>query len=752
MIYKKENEGVPMGVYFDEDLSIYRKQGDNIAGIIQTITQRYIGENPPHPVTYRSYCTRGIKRLRDYCYNFCLDQIFPEAKPETIVYAWAKLWSDHETALNLVVSGYGPVTVYCNGREVFKSNIINERFLDYKSVIKVEVERGWNSFVLKFTKTPAGFGGLFGSASPKSLPLHFVMASLEREGQEGWLFTQPLTAGLKELPEIGISEKDIGLKWAPISEWTDSERKMGQLGRLFGLETGCAAIGWTKAYFSCPGISEYSLQGSCTGPIQVFIGANEIYSSECSGEFRAKIKVPYGKHDLVVICRCSGTDWGFQLDLFQGSETVPLSSPIPVQGGTEVWLYAGPFLNTSLPGLNEICRMDRVFHGKNGACYWRLDQPGVSIRPYLENRNFGKWNYPLGVTLYGLLQAGRLLNSNTVIDYVLKHVDLAVSMFHYAFWDQEQYGAAGVLHQLTTIDSLDDCGSFGSLMLEALQHFQKKECYEIADFIADFISNKQERLEDGAFYRKHSFHSFMEDTLWADDLYMSVPFLCRYYQLTGAAKYIDDAAGQLLRYRRYLYLPEQEIMSHVYDVKIGKATGVPWGRGNGWVAFSFSELLAVLPNNHPDRPELLQIFNDLCDGYLALQDETGMWHQVLTDTQSYLETSCTAMFIYAFSRGVRFGWLHDPERYLQAAIKGWYGLTRIAVDEQGNIYGVCRGSGFSFTADYYKNDLPWVLNDTHGIGIVLLAGVELLKTAQTLAEVPGNAGNYWKKTGEEREL
>lgn len=728
-----------MGAYFDDDLSIYRKQADNIGGIIQTIIQRYMGENPPHPLTYRAYCQKGIKRTRDYRYDFCLDEIFPEAAPETKVYAWAKLWSERETDLDLAVSGYGPIRVFCNGREVFKSNIINERFSDYKSIVKVRLEAGWNNFVLRFIKTRAGFGGLFGPASPKSLPLHFVMASREREGQEGWLFSQPVADEIKEMPLIGASEKESGLIWNPNSEWGEPEQRSGQLRRIFGLETDCAAIGWVKAYFIHPGVSEYLLQGSCTGPLQIFIGADEVFHTERSGAFKEIIKAPYGKEDLIVICECSGPDWGFQLNLLHGSEPVSLSSPVPVQGGRGPWFYLGPFQVGDLPELSELCRMDRIFQGKNTACYWRLDQPDVWIRPYLENRNFGKWNYPLGVTLYGLLQAGRFLDSSAIIDYVVKHVDLAVSMFHYAFWDQERYGAAGMLHSLTTIDSLDDCGSFGSLMLEASRHFQKKECYEIADFIADFISNKQDRLEDGAFYRKHSFHSFMADTLWADDLYMSVPFLCRYYQLTGLTKYLDDAARQLLQYRRYLYLPELKIMSHVYDIKIGKATGVPWGRGNGWVAFSFSELLAVLPKNHPDRPELLQIFNDLCEGLLALQDETGMWHQVLTDAQSYLETSCTAMFIYAFSRGVRFGWLHDPERYLQAAIKGWHGLTRIAVDEQGNIYGVCRGSGFSFTVDYYKNDLSWILNDTHGIGIVILAGVELLKTNQALAEAQANA-------------
>lgn len=76
----------------------------------------------------------------------------------------------------------------------------------------------------------------------------------------------------------------------------------------------------------------------------------------------------------------------------------------------------------------------------------------------------------------------------------------------------------------------------------------------------------------------------------------------------------------------------------------------PWGRGNGWVVFSMTELLEVLPEDHPKRNDLIEFLNTLCEGYLALQDDEGMWHQVLNDHESYPETSCTSMFIYAFSR------------------------------------------------------------------------------------------------------
>jgi rhamnogalacturonyl hydrolase YesR len=90
------------------------------------------------------------------------------------------------------------------------------------------------------------------------------------------------------------------------------------------------------------------------------------------------------------------------------------------------------------------------------------------------------------------------------------------------------------------------------------------------------------------------------------------------------------------------------------------------------------------------------------------------------------------MFIYGFARGVRYGWLEHPEPYANAALNAWGALNRTAIDRWGNVFGVCRGSEFSFTPEYYKKELLWNLNDTHGVGIVLLAGVEILRLAEHL--------------------
>jgi rhamnogalacturonyl hydrolase YesR len=398
-----------------------------------------------------------------------------------------------------------------------------------------------------------------------------------------------------------------------------------------------------------------------------------------------------------------------------------------------VWIYLGPFAASAKLDPASLRNLYKVAPGMGGDTYWRLDLPDAWVRIYNENPLYGRWNYPLGVTLYGLLHSARAIGSKEIQQYVVDHIQYCCDIFRYALWDREQYGGATAVHHLlSSIDSLDDCGSFGSVLLEVAHYFEIRGFKDIAAFVADYISNKQIRLPDGTFFRKNLMHVFHENTMWVDDLYMSIPFLCRYYRLTGDRQYIDDAARQFLGFKKYLFIPELKAMSHVYDFKRQMATGIPWGRGNGWAIFSLSELLAALPEKHEQRPALLAAFRELCEGYLALQDENGMWHQVLNAPDSYPETSCTSMFIYAFARGIQYGWLEQADAYIRSVFKAWEALNRMSIDKYGNVYGVCRGSEFSFTPEYYMKELLWNLNDTHGIGIVLLAGVEMLKLMKHL--------------------
>ncbi|MBI5381083.1 MAG: glycoside hydrolase family 88 protein [Opitutae bacterium] len=721
-----------MGFYFENHDSMYAQTGQDIDRTLACIVHRFVGQNPPHPFTYRAYCKRGILRDREYRYRVDFNSIFPTAQNEQLVYAWSKYWSEKPGELKFDVTCFGPITIYCNGATVFESDIFTERYSDTRHTIFIPVQAGWNHLVVRCKKTRAGFGGAFGTWLGK-LSYYFLMPTPERDGQEGWIFTAPMAEPLAQLPGPGTGEHKAGQFCFPANHWDARQAKQGQLQRLYGMTPGAQAVGWTKALLSRPGRATYTLAGRHQGPVSVWIGGREVFRAAKSGTISARVQLPFGDQDVQVLSTCAGKDWGFELALRDGRTPVRLVNPANVTGTDQPWIFLGAFAADAAVQLDALKDLHQVHAAIVGDTYWRIDAPDTWVRPYNENPCYGRWNYPLGVTLYGLLHAAKAIGSAEVQQYIVDHIQSCCDTLKYALWDKAQYGGATSVHTLlSSIDSLDDCGSFGSVLLEVAQHHDIAGMREVADYVADYIANRQVRLSDGTFFRKNLMHVFHEETMWADDLYMSVPFLCRYYQLTGETKYIDDAARQFLGFKARLYLPEHRVMSHVYDFTRQMATGVPWGRGNGWVIFSLSELLAVLPINHALLPELLRFFRELCAGYLALQDADGMWHQVLTHPDSYPETSCTSMFTYAFARGIQYGWLDQPEPYLRAVFRAWEALNRSSIDRGGNVHGVCRGSEFSFTPEYYKQKLLWNLNDTHGIGIVLLAGVEVRRLREFL--------------------
>ncbi|OIQ95004.1 unsaturated rhamnogalacturonyl hydrolase YesR [mine drainage metagenome] len=730
-----------MGFYFEDHLSMFAQAHMRTTMTLDAIARRFRGQNPPQPPTFRAYANVGIVRGKDYRYCADFNREFPKAAKGSFVYAWARIWSDGWSELKFDLSVHCPTILYRNQQRIFASTIAEERNPNARHSVRIDLEPGWNHLVLRFTRTKAGFGGVFGTWLGKH-PYYFLMPTDRRAGQEGWIYCEPQAAELPFIPGKGMTEQDTGITWLPDPAWPAAQLSQGQCRRIFGLVEGAVAEGWTRGAFMKPGLGQYELSGYSLGPVRISIAGRIVFEAAAAGRFSLGVHVPFGWHDVRVQTECQGRDWGFDLELRGEDGPVVFSSPCNLQGPPLPWIYAGPLAAGKALDLTRSPDLLRLVPGMDGDTYWRLDAPGLWVRIYNENPLYGRWNYPLGVTLYGLLHSAKLIGSDETRAYIVEHMRYCADTFGYALWDRRQYGGAtNVHHLLTSIDSLDDCGSFGSTLLEVMKEAEVPGGREIVDYVADYIANRQVRLPDGTFFRKNLMHTFHENTLWADDLYMSVPFLCRYYQLTGERRYVDDAARQFLGFRRLLFMPEKRLMSHVYDFTRNLATGVPWGRGNGWVLFALTELLAVLPEDHELRTELVAMFREHAAGVLAQQDASGMWHQVLDEHDSYPETSCTSMFACAFARGVQRGLFEDQGPYILAAFKAWEALNRISIDRWGNVHGVCRGSEFSFTSEYYKRDLLWNLNDTHGIGIVLLAGVEIIRLTQHLQATakPGRA-------------
>ena len=222
------------------------------------------------------------------------------------------------------------------------------------------------------------------------------------------------------------------------------------------------------------------------------------------------------------------------------------------------------------------------------------------------------------------------------------------------------------------------------------------------------------RFPDGTLRRK--------TTMWADDTFMSCPFLVQAGLVTGDKTYHTEAIKQLLGFHKKLWMGDLQIFSHIFFLDTQSANRIPWGRGNG-------DALEHIPSHTEGYGELVSIYRDFTKGIAALQDEQGLWHQVLDRPDSYSETSCTAMFLLGLCRGIRLGLI--GKEYMQNAHRAYRALITHKISRNGTVYGVCMGSGCQRDAQYYM-DLGTIDNDDHGTGVVLTALCEYIRLTETL--------------------
>lgn len=353
---------------------------------------------------------------------------------------------------------------------------------------------------------------------------------------------------------------------------------------------------------------------------------------------------------------------------------------------------------------------------KTGAKYTSLKgiEPTTDIRA---ESPYNKWYYPMGVLAIGMVKTGSTLSDQKYADYALHNYDFVFNNSA-GFEKLYQQTHKGEWAPFFAMNNLDACGALAAGLADVNATANRKEFRNYLDRVADYISNKQLRFADKTLIRDDPRNM----TLWADDLYMSVPFLARMGKLTGDKKYFDDAIRQVENFTHYLYNERSGLYYHCYYTDIKQNGVAQWGRCNGWLALAQIELLNQLPTDHPKRAELLQLLQRQIVGFSRYQDISGLWHQLLDKPDSYLETSVTAMFVYAVARAVNQGWI--PKTYIRIAENGWEGLAN-KIDSEGRIADVCIGTGTSENIRFYYKR-PVELNDTHAIGAVLLAGDELI--------------------------
>lgn len=409
-----------------------------------------------------------------------------------------------------------------------------------------------------------------------------------------------------------------------------------------------------------------------------------------------------------------GTDSETPLHLLKPDYDTPYGETT-VEDITGVLRQVHGYLDTTTPP-----RLVRKDTGEEISDYHQADT-GVIF----EQGDYRLISYEWGVTYAGMLLAGEATGDERFTGYTRERLKFIAGVAdHYR--GQEDISSGSPVHSVLHPGALDDAGAMCAAMIKASRASADLEpaLRPMIDHYIDYISHKQFRLPDGTLARNRP----LPNTIWLDDLFMSVPALAQMGKLTGEPRYYDDAVKQVLQFAGRMFNEEKGLFMHGWVQDMEPHPQFFWGRANGWALMTLVELLDVLPEDHPGYGEVLELLQAHVKGLAARQSGKGFWHQLLDREDSYLETSCTAIYTYSIARAINRGWL-DKQAYGPTALLAWNAVST-KVNKKGQVEGTCVGTGMGFDPAFYYYR-PVNVYAAHSYGPVLLAGAEMIRLLKT---------------------
>jgi len=328
------------------------------------------------------------------------------------------------------------------------------------------------------------------------------------------------------------------------------------------------------------------------------------------------------------------------------------------------------------------------------------------------------WGYAKSLYLYGVYLVYLRTKDKRYLDHIQSWVELHI--------DEK-----GTINR--PINALDYMLP-GNLLL-ILYKETKQPKYKLAADSIRKTFDTYPRTKDGGFW--HATNTSRQRQLWADGVFMSLPFLARYGKMfADSAHANDEVTRQLLIYYKHLNDPDTGLLWHAYDESgaqpwadpVTHQSGFHWCRAIGWFGMTLIQILELLPKNHPQRAELIAIVQQLAKAFEKYQDgKTGLWYQVVDKGNvegNWLETSSSSMFSYMMWMGARRGYL--SKNFTDVALKGYRGvLTKLSMGADGltNLVDICEGTNVSDLAYYFARKRN--VNDFHGLGAFLIMNEEL---------------------------
>ena len=400
-------------------------------------------------------------------------------------------------------------------------------------------------------------------------------------------------------------------------------------------------------------------------------------------------------------------------DAGEGTYPIPYKKPVVSEVTAQLQAIRA-FMDRATP--------TRIVSKRTGQPITDLKKPSADAVFEKSAGDYGIQVYEMGVVHSGLLKAAEVTKDPGFANMTKRHFAFFAETLPYFRAQEQQFKLerANSFSRFLDPRSLDDAGSMCAALMRARAAKVGPDLKAMIDTCSDWVAKRQFRLEDGTMARKRP----QEVSLWADDMYMSIPALAEMGRLTGKREYFDDAVNNVAGMSSRMFNPQLGLYTHGWHANHPDAPRFYWARANGWAVLAMSDLLDVLPKDLPGYPNVLAQLRASLKGIAELQSGSGLWHQMIDRNDSYLETSASAIFTYVFAHAVNQGWV-SPTTYGSIAQAGWNALsTRITA--LGQVEGTCVGTTLAGDMVYYYNR-PTSVDALHGYGPMLLAGAEIIR-------------------------
>lgn len=256
--------------------------------------------------------------------------------------------------------------------------------------------------------------------------------------------------------------------------------------------------------------------------------------------------------------------------------------------------------------------------------------------------------------------------------------DLAILFAKDALVRQTKEGRLGILG---SDPGVTDPASNGESVLLAFKETGEEKYKLAADRMYQYLKKDAPKTCDGILH-----HVTYAKQVWSDASFMAPPFLA----LMGD---FEEAVKQLEGFRKYLMHPEKKMYYHMWDEsKKDYARKLFWGGGNGWTAAGIAKILNWVPNDSVElRKRLISMGKEVIDGCIKYMRPDGLFHDIIDDGSSFVETNLGQMLAFSIYTGIKAGWLEKD--YKAKADKMREGAIA-KIDKYGIVQGACSSPNF----------------------------------------------------------